>query len=155
VPPITFVPTQLMYFSCYEKTAEVPLSSSTVPTALYANIGRRDKAVDLAGYAFLSGRRCKWTRVLDRKSKELRQRRRTSPRTRLATARCSHLSSQWYAVKSRLQSGQTFVDLRDHSRLSCGEFERLASRRRRSQPIWHRDLSTVSLRSRLLRSCPR
>jgi len=28
-------------------------------------------------------------------------------------------------------------------------------RRRRSQPIWHRDLSTVSLRSRLLRSCPR
>jgi hypothetical protein len=56
VPPITFVPTQLMHFSCYEKTAEVPLSS---PTALYANIGRRGKTVDLAGYAFLSGRRCK------------------------------------------------------------------------------------------------
>jgi hypothetical protein len=33
VPPITFVPTQLMHFSCYEKTAEVPLSSSTVATS--------------------------------------------------------------------------------------------------------------------------
>jgi hypothetical protein len=38
-----------MHFSCYEKTAEVPLSSSTVPTALYANIRRRDKAVDWRG----------------------------------------------------------------------------------------------------------
>jgi hypothetical protein len=48
-----------MHFSCYEKTAEVPLSSSTVPTVLHAKIRRRDKAVGLAGYAFLSGRRCK------------------------------------------------------------------------------------------------